>query len=111
MHILVAEAFLGPRPEGAHVLHIESNTFDSINNAASNLRYGSHSENMQQRTVEGNCHLQKLTQEQVLNIVTEYNTGSTSLRKLAKKFGVNKTTIESILIGKSYSYLTGIKKK
>lgn len=42
LHGLVAEAFHGPRPAGAWVLH---NDGDPKNNIASNLRFGSPSEN------------------------------------------------------------------
>jgi hypothetical protein len=40
---LVAEAFIGPRPEGKEVCH---NDGDAANNWASNLRYDTHSENL-----------------------------------------------------------------
>lgn len=43
VHHLVAEAFLGPRPHGKYVLHKDGN---HNNNAASNLYYGTQSENM-----------------------------------------------------------------
>jgi hypothetical protein len=46
VHDLVARAFLGPRPEGAEVLHKDGKR---NNNAASNLKYGSRSENAKQR--------------------------------------------------------------
>lgn len=43
VHILVAEAFLGPRPEGQEIRHLDGN---SLNNYASNLAYGTRSENI-----------------------------------------------------------------
>jgi HNH endonuclease/NUMOD4 motif len=42
LHILVAEAFLGPRPPDAEVLHIDGNP---KNCAVDNLRYGTKIEN------------------------------------------------------------------
>jgi hypothetical protein len=42
IHHLVAEAFLGPRPAGLKVRYIDG---DALNNALSNLKYGTHSEN------------------------------------------------------------------
>lgn len=43
IHQLVAEAFIGPRPPGMEVCHRDG---DPGNNHVSNLRYGTHSENM-----------------------------------------------------------------
>ena len=43
VHSLVAEAFLGPRPEGYDIDHING---DKTRNEASNLRYVTHTENM-----------------------------------------------------------------
>ncbi len=43
IHSLVAEAFIGPRPEGFEVNHIDG---DKLNNAVENLEYLSHSDNM-----------------------------------------------------------------
>lgn len=48
VHHLVAEAFLGPRPEGAMVLHLNDNGFD---NRLANLRYGDRDENELDRHV------------------------------------------------------------
>ena len=50
VHGLVAEAFIGPRPIGHEVRHLDG---DSNNNAAANLRYGTHAENMQDRVKHG----------------------------------------------------------
>lgn len=43
VHALVAEAFIGPRPPGALVLHRDDN---KANNTPGNLYYGSHRENV-----------------------------------------------------------------
>ena len=43
VHRLVAAAFLGPRPEGLQINHLDG---DRINNAAANLEYCTPSENM-----------------------------------------------------------------
>lgn len=50
VHRLVAEAFLGPVPEGMEVCH---NNGDMLDNRAVNLRYGTHSENLRDRVKHG----------------------------------------------------------
>lgn len=43
IHALVALAFIGPRPAGMDVRHLDGN---KLNNTAANLRYGTRSENI-----------------------------------------------------------------
>ena len=50
VHSLVAEAFVGPRPEGMEVCH---NDGSKTNNHVDNLRYGTRSENMLDRVRHG----------------------------------------------------------
>jgi hypothetical protein len=51
VHTLVAEAFHGPRPEGLVCRHLDG---DRLNNASSNLTWGTYSENAQDRVRHGN---------------------------------------------------------
>lgn len=51
VHALVAEAFLGPRPDGSEVLHRND---DPSDNRVENLRYGTHAENMRDCVTNGN---------------------------------------------------------
>ena len=50
VHALVAEAFLGPRPEGQQVRHVNT---DSRDNRATNLAYGTHLDNAQDAVRHG----------------------------------------------------------
>lgn len=50
VHSLVMAAFVGPRPGGMDVCHIDGNP---VNNHLSNLRYASHSANMRDITHHG----------------------------------------------------------
>lgn len=52
VHTLVAEAFIGPRPEGLEVNHIDG---CKINNQAANLEYVSHKENVRHAWRIGLC--------------------------------------------------------
>lgn len=50
VHQLVAEAFLGPRPEGMEVCHNNGQAHD---NRAVNLRYDTHSNNQRDQVTHG----------------------------------------------------------
>lgn len=50
VHVLVAAAWIGPRPEGMEVCH---NDGDKTNPRLDNLRYGTHSENAQDAVLHG----------------------------------------------------------
>ena len=50
VHVLVAEAFIGPRPEGMNILHSDDNP---ENNKAENIRYGTQSENLKDSVRNG----------------------------------------------------------
>ena len=53
VHVLVAEAFHGPRPAGMVVRHLDGNP---CNNHASNLCYGTASENERDKLIHGTDH-------------------------------------------------------
>jgi len=50
VHQLVALAFIGPRPAGMEVRHLDG---DRKNNAPANLRYGTHAENIRDQVAHG----------------------------------------------------------
>lgn len=50
VHVLIAQLFIGPRPRGMHVCHRDGNP---QNNAASNLYYGSPTENSRDTITHG----------------------------------------------------------
>ena len=52
VHHLVAYAFLGPRPPGMHIRHLNGDSWDC---RLDNLAYGTVSENQQDRVRHGNC--------------------------------------------------------
>lgn len=53
VHALVMETFVGPRPEGSEIRHLDG---DRCNNRVDNLKYGTHSENMMDRERHGTDH-------------------------------------------------------
>lgn len=101
-HIIVAEAFLGPRPEGYHVCH---NDGDPTNNRLDNLRYDTVANNARDRIVHGtvprgeNHHNHKLTDYDVaaIRVLTDYGFEGGYVSRL---FGVAETTVSKIKLRK-----------
>lgn len=58
VHTLVMAAFVGPRPESMEVCHIDG---DPTNNWASNLRYGTRSDNLHDLVRHGGHHQARKT--------------------------------------------------
>lgn len=109
IHVLVAEAFLGPRPTGLQVNHIDGN---KQNNHASNLEYVTASENMRHayrhalviRPRGENSPTAKLNNEQVRQIVGLRRT--LTQRQIADQFGVSVPLIQKIHSGEMWSEVT-----
>jgi hypothetical protein len=98
-HEIVADAFIGPRPEGFEVNHKD---FDKRNNRASNLEYMTHRENIQ-HAVRGGRFPQgeqvvgsKLTADDV-RAMRALRTCGWSQRKLAAAFRLSQSTTCAIL--------------
>jgi hypothetical protein len=102
VHILVAEAFVGPKPfKGAVVRHKDGK---SSNNAASNLQWGTHLENEMDKKRHGTWNSRyggKLTDEKRKEIRTRAANGE-SQRKLAEEFGVSRPTITRLVNGTTW---------
>jgi hypothetical protein len=98
---LVMEAFVGPYPPGKQINHKDGNRH---NNSLYNLEYVTASENCIHavknglyKTVGENHHSAKLTRVIVDKIREDYKVTPEKHRDLAKKYGVTKSTITSIL--------------
>jgi NUMOD4 motif./HNH endonuclease. len=114
VHKLVALAFIGPRPAGKEINHLDGN---KTNNALPNLEFVTPSENMRHsyrvlgRRVGaryGSEHVSsKLKEEQVLEIVRRYKGGERQ-HAIAACFGVHQVLVSQIVSGKAWSWLTGI---
>lgn len=97
IHQLVAEYFIGPKPEGMIVMHIDSNR---MNNHFSNLKYGTQSENLKQAINEGRkpslpnkCKTPKLVEESIIS----YRKSGMKLREICDISGLPLRTIQNIL--------------
>lgn len=105
VHHLVCEAFHGPRPEGMEVAHNDGNT---KNNAASNLRWDTPTNNHADKKAHG-THLSgesspraKLTQRDAEDIRDLYDLGH-SQREIAEQYGVSQITISRVVRRERYA--------
>ena len=111
VHRLVAKHFLPQTAETVN--HKDGN---KTNNCVENLEWCSQKENTIHRSkVLGKArgqkqHLSKLTEEQVLEIFSRLSKGEAT-RKLARDYGVSASSLHSIKIGESWSWLTGIQQR
>lgn len=103
---LVANAFLGPRPDGLDINHIDGN---KQNNAAANLEYCTRSENIRHafstglRSDRGEKHPQsKLTQNQVIEIKQHLEI---STKEFAQRFNVSYQAVWDIRAGRRWKHL------
>ncbi len=108
VHVLVLEAFVGPRPGGMVCRHLNG---DPEDNRLINLTWGTGSENQQDRVLHGtdsrgeNSVCSKLKEGQVLEIVSDLNKG-VKLKDVAQKFGVSCGAIAMIRMKRTWGHLT-----
>lgn len=108
VHVLVAEAWIGPKPEGFEVNHKDG---DKQNNAIWNLEYLSPSDNQRHAISIGLRKVRrgeehggaKLSWDQVKQIRQLYATGDFTMMALANRFIVSKKTILLIIQGKTWN--------
>jgi hypothetical protein len=97
IHPLIAAAFIGPRPPGLHINHIDGNKH---NNAVTNLEYVTPADNNRHAFRTGlnkNLPAAKLSVSDVIEI--RRLKGQFSYVKLAAMFSVSETTIADTING------------
>lgn len=108
VHVVVLEAFIGPRPLGHVGRHADD---DPMNNAASNLSWGLPLDNSADMVANGGSTKgtrnpqAKLTEPQVVEIRRLYRAGGCSYAALAEEFGIGMVTVADIITRKSWSHL------
>lgn len=103
VHSLIAESFLGTRPEGYFICHCDGN---NQNNNIENLRYDTSSQNgIDIYRHGGKAPLGVLTPEDVVEIRNKKVATKCTNRKLAEEYNVSPTTICDVLKRKTFSWL------
>lgn len=106
VHFLVAEAFLGPRPDGMEACHKDD---DKSRNIPSNLYYTTHQQNVADRgsnghTARGIQHGKaKLTDDDIRQIRSLK--GHISGRRIGNLYGVSHTNIQDIQSRKTWAHI------
>ena len=103
VHTLIAETFLGKRPDGYFICHCDGN---NQNNNIENLRYDTSSQNgVDIYRHKGKAPLGVLTPEDVVEIRNKKRTTKCTNKKLAQEYNVSSSTISYILERKTFSWL------
>lgn len=106
VHVLVALAFVGPRPDGLLIRHLDG---CKKHNFPTNLAYGTAKENGEDSVKHGTlCHSEahhkaKLTRNEVLAI--RQSRGRERQIDLADKYGVHQSGISAIQLGKTWRHV------
>lgn len=100
IHKLVSVAFLGARPDGMEVRHLNGCKTD---NRKENLCYGTRQENAMDMHRHGTMPA-KLSEDNVKSIKNDLSSGIQQII-LAEKYGVSKSTISRIYRGASWSHV------
>ena len=95
VHTLVAEAFIGARPAGMKVRHLDG---DEANNRRDNLTYGTHGENGRDKKDHKGAATYKMTTPDVRRIRARLARGDVGQR-IAEDFGVSASLISAIKNG------------
>lgn len=103
-HTLMAETFVGPRPHGQGVRHLDG---DPSNDNPRNLAWGTQKENMADAIRHGTTQRAtrkraKLTEEQVREIKRR---PSETTRALGAEFGISPTVITEIRSGRAWRWV------
>lgn len=104
---LVAEAHLGPRPEGQYVCHLDDR---KTHNCSTNLVYGTARENTQHAKTNGRFPLgerhgrSKLSADQVRRLRAAHAAGQ-SKRSLAREYGIHEVAVTKIITRRSWGHV------
>lgn len=108
VHVLVLQAFRGPRPEGLLGRHLDGN---SRNNRLTNLLWGTVAENAQDKVIHGSAKGErnpraKLTTAQVQTIRSRYKPRDpvNGAKSIASEFHISVVTVHRVVSGIVYNH-------
>lgn len=114
IHTIVLETFIGSCPPGMECRHLDGNP---RNNTLGNLCWGTHSDNMKDRTKHGNFNWLKPNNIGELNGKAKLNNwiiriikqllkqGKLSQKEISQIFNIDRSEISNINTGKRWGYL------
>lgn len=109
VHVLVAAAFLGPKPHGMLACHGPAG---QRTNSISNLSYGTHKSNLgDDRRRDGTLPIgsrngrARLTEQDVVLVLGLLNEGVLTHAQIGERFGVKATCIGRIALGKTWEHV------
>jgi hypothetical protein len=91
----------GPIPEEMHVLHKCDNPGCV---RPDHLFLGTNDDNIQDKTVKGRAAM-KLAPQEVEEIRRLYQSGEAGPKRIAERFGLGKSTVRSIILGRTWRHL------
>jgi hypothetical protein len=113
LHRVIVEVVIGERiPPGKLVRHLDDN---KLNNHPSNLRIGTHRQNVRDAMRNGRYRageaspLSVLTNEMVLDARKAHGEGE-PIPSIARRMGVSYSTIRSVILGRTWAHLLPPKK-
>jgi hypothetical protein len=109
IHVIVAEAFIGVKPEGKEVCHFDGNR---KNNCVNNLRYGTRSDNVRDAIAhathytpfrkKGSERSQAKINEEIAKLIKN---SADSSYVLAKRFNVSRSLISNIKRNRAWTHV------
>ena len=100
VHSLVLLTFIGPRPEGQQIRHLDG---DKANNSLDNLTYGTLTENRQDRHSHGTWGW-RLNPRKV-RVIRGLRHVGWEVKRIASLFGVTTTSISKVILRKSWTHV------